>query len=106
MPILGLIVGLLGRILVAYTAVKLFFIGLVVLVLPVVLNNLLYALLEKSMTLINQYTPTGQENLVFELTGIAAYLSAQLGLVDCFNIMMGFVTAKLALSMIPFSPIK
>ncbi len=105
-PVLGLVVGLLGKLLLAIAAFRLFFITLIVVVLPTVLNNFVYGLIENSIDLINANLPAGSDSLVFQLSGIGAYLGSQLGIIDCFNIVMAFITAKLALSMIPFSPIK
>ncbi len=105
-PVLGVIVGLIGKIFIAMTAIKIFFITLIVVVLPIVLNNFLYKFLEMSFTLIDSYFPQDTSNLIFQLSGVAAYLSSQLGLVDAFNIMLSFLAAKFVLSMVPFSPFR
>lgn len=106
LPAIPMLIGLLGKVLMAITAIKFFFVFLIAIILPTVLNNLMFKFIEQSLTLVGSNLPTNTQSLAFGLSGVAGYLGTQLGLVDLFSITMTFITAKIALSMIPFSPIK
>lgn len=86
-------------------ALRLLLITLTVTVLPILVNNLIFKFVNMALQKVDEFGGD-QGPIVIGFTGIAAYLGDQLGLVDAFSITMGFITAKAALSMIPFSPIK
>ena len=106
-PIFAQLVSIAGKMFVAIAAFRIFLITLIVVVLPIVLNNLLYDLIEASLGLVHgTFDAAGIPSVGVQITGVGAYLATQLGLVDAFTIVTTFVTIKFALKMIPFSPFK
>ncbi len=76
---------------------------LFVVVLPVVLNNFVYALLDYAMSTINQNINSANlPSLTLQLTGLAGWFFQNLYLVDALNVVLSAVSVRVFLSHIPF----
>jgi TM2 domain-containing membrane protein YozV len=86
-----------------FLAFKLILTTLFVIVLPIVLNNLIYDLMEigTNMLLANASTPEGY-NGAMQFTGMMAWLVDCFNLPECLSILVGAIQLRLVLSNIPF----
>ena len=70
-------------------------------VLPVVLNNLIYELLEISLSLVGSITPPNLQT-VLSYDGLTGWLLATLRIPEALSVVLSAVSYRLTLNMIPF----
>ena len=86
-----------------FLATKIIMGVLFITVLPVVLNNLIYDLIETSLNFISSsVTSEGLEPFSMQLTGLGAWLAEVLKITDAFSVIMSAVAFKFTLRLIPF----
>jgi hypothetical protein len=100
--IVGWVGALLARSTVVYLALKGLLFVLFVSVLPVVINNLIYKLLQGSMDVVGT-TAGSAHSTVVALAGIAGYLGSVLRLPEALSVMLSAVATRFALKLIPFT---
>lgn len=99
----GMLATLIGQSAVRFVAWKVVAYALVVTVLPVVLNNFLYSVIDGAINLVDTTTQGQSFNgQLVELTGLAAWLAQQLRIVEGFSIIMSAVMFRVSIRMIPF----
>lgn len=87
-----------------WLALKLVLFTLLVVVLPIVLNNFLHGLMQTSMTLLSS---TAAEHgigapLIVQLTGLAGYFAGSLKVPEVVALLAGALAFRVALRFIPF----
>lgn len=75
---------------------------LFVTVIPLVLNNFLADILEMSFSLVSDSINPASFNPAVSLSGLAAWLSAQLRVSECLSVIVSSLIAKVTLRSIPF----
>lgn len=88
--LLAPLIAFAGKLFAVLFAVRIFFITLTVTVFPIVINNLIFKFVNMALSKVDEFGGD-QGPIVIGFSGIAAYLGEQLGLVDAFSIMMGFI---------------
>lgn len=84
-----------------FFAQKVLLVGLATIVLPIILNNFAYDLMNVAFSLIGDTNVTGI-NGSLSFTGLAAYLVIQLRLPDCLSVISSALLVRASLNMIPF----
>lgn len=90
---------------VRWVAIRALAITLMVTVLPVVLNNVFYALFDSILSVANtQYgsAASGLTSFRWQITGLAAYLAQHLKLIELVSMSISMVVIKFTLGLIPF----
>ena len=100
--IVGWVGALLARSTVVYLAMKALLFVLFVTVLPVIINNLIYKLIQGSIDVVGTTAGSASSHVV-ALTGIAGYLGSTLRLPEALSIMLSAVATRFALKLIPFT---
>lgn len=89
-----------------FTATKLVLIAIFTLVLPVVLNNLIYDLVVSMLNSIDPYMQQIQANMgassTVSVAGIGAWAVSLFRIPECVAVLMSAVSIRLSLSLIPF----
>jgi hypothetical protein len=87
-----------------FLATKIILGVLFVIILPIVLNNLIYDLMNTVFTTVNSYAATNAPTLtkVYNWTGLMGYFMNQLGIVQALTIVFSAMVCRFALSWIPF----
>jgi len=83
-----------------FLALKIFLTTVLVLVLPVVLNNFLIEILQAIMDKANSLSSSGVNSHMMQLTGISAYLADCLQIPLMVSILLGAVSVKFTLKLI------
>lgn len=111
-----LLIAAIGRVLIAlvtfFASHKLLLAGLVTIVLPLVVSNIIYGLLEKYFGLVQEQLtlnlpsggsgPLSGSPFLLELSGLAGWLAVKLHLPEALSYVLGASAARFALSFIPF----
>lgn len=87
-----------------FAATKIILVALFMVTLPIILNNVLYSLMDTVFSAVTDYASgkdTGLET-VANFTGLAAYMLNSLGLVDAFAVILSCMGIRFAISWIPF----
>lgn len=108
MPFLSAISWLIAKIfsdnVLKFVAEKVLLTSLFVLVLPIVLNNFMYDIIDMIFTYMS--SNTGTTNLSLNgsqtFTGMAGYLIAMMKIPECLSVLMSALIFKLILRHIPF----
>jgi hypothetical protein len=80
---------------------KAILVGLFTLVLPVVLNNLLYFLLNKIMMFVNANVSVGSgDAITYQFTGLGAYIANEMYLPTCVGMFLSAISLRFALRFI------
>lgn len=99
----GALASILGISAVRFIAWKLVIYAIVTVVVPVIIMNIIYSIIENAMALAstaqNQYGVTGY---ILQLTGLAAWFAIHLKIVEGFALIMSAVLFRMALKIIPF----
>jgi len=97
--IAGWLAQFLGSTALRWIAFKAAMIFLFVTVLPIVLNNLIYKLLNIFMTMASDQASTygSGTSLVYEFTGVGAYIASRIGLPEAFAITISAVAISATL---------
>ena len=99
----GAFASLVGYSAVRFTAWKLVIYTLTVTILPIVLTNLIYTIIEIALTLADDVQGSyGLSSVVVQFTGISAWFATHLMIPEGISILLSALTARLALKMIPF----
>ncbi len=102
----SLLVALLEKIfadnVLRFIAIKTILTTLFVVVLPVVLNNLLYEILSYAMDIASSVNPNDLPSIVLNLTGLAGWFFTELYLVDALTVVLSAVSVRVFLNHIPF----
>lgn len=85
-----------------YFALKTLFITLMVIVFPTVLNNLVYGFIENSLNYYASFELPNSPSIVFQISGVGAYLASKFRLVEAFNLFITLVLLKYSFRLIPF----
>jgi hypothetical protein len=84
-------------------ALKIILTALFMVILPIVLNNVFYDIMESLLTAANEKVgDTGTTSAVLQLSGLAAFLASHLRLPEALSIIITGVTTKVTLRLIPF----
>jgi len=101
--ILSLLFGrLLTDNLARYIATKTVLVTLFVVVLPIVLNNFVYKLLEYAVNTASSVNPSSLPDLTLSLTGLAGWFFSNLYLPDALTVVLSAVSVRVFLDHIPF----
>lgn len=84
-----------------FAAWKIILWTLAVTVFPIILNNVIYKMIQDVMTVTNQQGST-LSPIVVQLSGFAAWLAIQFKIPDGFSLIVSAVMMRMALRMIPF----
>jgi hypothetical protein len=79
---------------------KVFLTSLLVVGLPLVLNNFLVSILSTLMAKMGSVVQGGAQSYVMQLTGLAAYLADLLNLPLCVSILLGAVSVRFTLKLL------
>jgi len=80
---------------------KAILIGCFTLILPVVLNNVFYALIEKIMSFASDNVSIADgETFVYQFTGLGAYIADNMYLPTCISILLSAVALRFSLRII------
>lgn len=98
---------LIGKIfadnLLRYIATKAVIVVLVVVVLPVVLNNLVYDLIEIIQSVVtDSVSSTALQSASLSVTGVAAWLFTTCKIGESFSVVVGAILVRASLNLIPF----
>lgn len=110
MPLLTLLVNwlmgtfgtLIGYQIVRFAAWKVILWTLVVTVLPIILNNFLYGVIENLIGMINDADTSGFTAQLIELTGVFGWVAQKMRIVECFSLFITAVIFRKTLDLIPF----
>lgn len=87
----------------AYLAMKAILVFLFIVVVPLLLNNFVYDLIEIVMNFANnQAGSAGSMNGAMNFTGFAGWLVSSFRLPECLSVMVSALVLRLSLSMVPF----
>lgn len=109
--LLGLILSFLGSAfakiftdkVLGYIAMKAILVFLFVTIVPLILNNFLYDIMEILFNFSSSQTSgAGTINGAMSFSGLAGYLVAQFKLPECLSVVVSALTLRVALQMIPF----
>ena len=101
--ILGISTRLFSLIVNNMLAMKVIFVTLFVVILPIIINNILYDLIEGVFTSIGTYTSAHSvalESVTF--SDNLSYLINACGVIDCISILLAAMVMRFSLSWIPF----
>ena len=96
----GALSSFFGSAVVRFIALKIVLTTLMVVTLPIVLNNFAYKLLDLALNQISQSSSLSPA--VINLTGLGAFFAERLNLVQVFNVIIAAVMTRFTLKLIPF----
>jgi hypothetical protein len=86
-----------------YIATKALIFALVVVVLPIILNNLVYDLIEIiQLVVTDQLSGTTLESSSLAVTGVAAWLFTTCKIGEAFSVVVSAIVVRASLNLIPF----
>lgn len=85
-------------------ATKIVLATLFIIILPIIINNVIYDLMETVFTSASSFAAENPSNLetTVNFTGLAAYMLDALGLIDSFSVILSCMAIRFAMSWIPF----
>ncbi len=102
----GLLAVLLGKILtdnlLRFIATKTLLATLFVVVLPIVLNNFVYEIIEYAVNIASSVNSASLPDLTLNLTGLAGWFASNLYLPDALSVVISAVSVRVFLDHIPF----
>jgi len=102
----GLLAVILGKILTdnlaRWIAHKVLLTTLFVTILPIVLNNFLYEVIQYAINIASSVNPQGLPDLTLSLTGLAGWFFSSLYLPDALSVVLSAVSVRVFLNHIPF----
>ncbi len=102
----GLLAVILGKILTdnlsRWIAQKVLLTTLFITVLPIVLNNFLYEVIQYAINIASTVDPQGLPSLTLQLSGLAGWFFSNLYLPDAFSVILSAVSVRVFLNHIPF----
>lgn len=85
-----------------WVAIKLVLTTLFIVILPIVLNNLMYDVMNMVMQIANTQTSGATFDGHMSFTGLGAYLITKFKIAECISVISGGLLMRLSMSMIPF----
>ncbi len=85
-----------------FIAMKTVLATLFIVVLPVILNNFVYEIIEYAINLASSTPTSGLPSLTLNLTGLAGWFFANLYLPDALTVVISAVSVRVFLDHIPF----
>lgn len=85
-----------------WVAFKAFLIFLFVMIFPIVMNNLLYDVMEIIKNFASQQSGTNTFNGGMSFTGFMAWLIESFRIAECISVIVGALILRVALRMVPF----
>lgn len=86
-----------------FAAGKVLLTGLFVVVLPLVLNNFMYDIMNLMMSMVNDNTvAVGSFNGGMSFSGLTAHFLVLLKVPECMSVLVAAVSVRFALNLIPF----
>jgi hypothetical protein len=93
--------SLVGQTVVRFAAWKLVIWTIVVVVLPIVLNNFIHSLLSDAISLVNSYSGSSS-SMVVQLSGLAGWFATYLRIPEGFSILISAIVFRITIKLIPF----
>lgn len=103
--IIGLIAAkFLGDNVLKWVATKAMFSFLFIVVLPILLNNLIYDVMDIMLQQVQSQLQSvnGLGNSILDFTGVGAWLAIRFKIPESFAVILSAITVRASLSMIPF----
>lgn len=77
---------------------------LFIVILPIVLNNVIYDLMDVVFSAVTTYASENMPDMpnVVQFTGLAGYMSESLGILDALSVVLSAMSIRFAMSWIPF----
>lgn len=97
-----LVAKIFGDNVIRFIAGKAMLTALFVVVLPLVLNNFLYDIIQALMTWVNGQISSNSIDASNSFTGLAAWLINRLRLPECLSVLVSALTLKTILRHVPF----
>lgn len=86
-----------------WIATKAILTTLAVVILPIILNNFLWDIVDLMLTIVtDQIGGYSFGNQIIDVTGLAAWFFQKFKIVESFSVIMGAVGIRVALNLIPF----
>jgi len=87
-----------------FAAAKIIMVTLFVIILPIIINNILYDLMSYVFTAVTDFAGAHEIGLQtsVQFAGLAAYMLDALGLIDAFAVILSCMAIRFAMSWIPF----
>lgn len=87
-----------------FTATKVIMGTLFIIILPIVLNNLIFDIMDEMLIMINSYASSNSPSLqtAISFTGLGGYLIRACGVIDGITIVLSAMVFRFAISWIPF----
>jgi len=101
---LGAFTRLFGVMAANVLATKVILITLFMVVLPIVINNIIYDLMDVIFSATTSYAQNVSPDLETSLTwtGLAAYMGEQLGVIDAISVILSAMAVRFSMTWIPF----
>lgn len=84
-----------------YVAGRALLVGLFTIILPIVLNNFIYDILDMGLSMINSQTSGASFNGGVSFSGLAAHWINLLRVPDCMSVVVSALVVRAGLNMIP-----
>lgn len=97
----GLLARLIGDSVIRWLAFKALMVLLIVTVLPIVLNNFLYEIIQTIFDIVSANTGSSSGQ-VLSYSGLTAWFIQVLKLPECLSVLMAALSVRVALRLIPF----
>lgn len=87
-----------------FVAFKAIAVALTVVILPIILNNLVYDIMEIIFGVVSENFGSmgGIGNQVVSITGVGAWLMEKFRIPECFSLIVSALSVRASLNMIPF----
>lgn len=99
--LLGVATTFLGSSVARWIAFKTLFIGIMMVTLPIILNNIIYKIIDISANLAGEYSE-GVASWVGSFSGLTAFLLSCVRAPEVVSIIMAAVAVRYTLNLIPF----
>lgn len=97
----GFLARLIGDSVVRWLAFKALMVLLIVTVLPIVLNNFLYEIIQTVFEIVSENSGSSSGSAL-SYSGLAAWFIQVLKLPECLSVLMAALSVRVALRLIPF----
>lgn len=101
---LGAFTRLFGLMVANVVATKVILGTLFIIILPIIINNILYELMETVFASVTSFAGDHAPDMpsVITFSGLAGYLASQLGVIDAMSVVLSAMGIRFAMSWIPF----
>ena len=97
-----LLSSVIGDNVLRFAAGKVLLTGLFIVVLPLVLNNFMYDIINMMMGMVNDNVSGTTFNGTMSFSGLAAHFLILLKIPDCMSVLVSALVIRFSLNMIPF----